>query len=203
MTTTPHPYPLAQLRTVAPLAWAAVCRHDSVDTLRHALAASLAGFPVVAESILATDVHREAARRAASGEGWPDMTVRPEPAPASSTPPPMVEVLTVRDPDGGTAVDLWVDGAPLDWSRATLVTIDPGAGCESREDWRARADVEGSPAFVAAVGAAVESWESVAERFALDLGGWTDEDEDDGCECYPPNLYGRHGHACPLYSEEG
>lgn len=45
---------------------------------------------------------------------------------------PKIEVLVVRHPDGGTALQLWLDGEPSDaWS---VEYVDPGAGYQ-RSEW--------------------------------------------------------------------
>lgn len=72
---------------------------------------------------------------------------------------PKIEVLVVRDPDGGTDLQLWVDGEPTDaWS---VEVVDPGAG-HMRSDWdQATSEVSDlgySGAFEAAVIAARGEW---------------------------------------------
>lgn len=48
---------------------------------------------------------------------------------------PKIEVLVVRHPDGGTALELWLDGEPSDaWS---VEYVDPGAGYR-RTEWDAQ-----------------------------------------------------------------
>jgi hypothetical protein len=70
--------------------------------------------------------------------------------------PPRIEILTVRDPDGPTYVQMFVDG--VETSGYTEYDVDAGAG-HMRSDWDAttaeiKADEALTPAFKAAVLAA-------------------------------------------------
>lgn len=66
-----------------------------------------------------------------------------------------LEVLVIRDPDGGTDVEVFIDGEP--WAYAEEV-VDPGRG-HVRSEWdehtaSVEAEEDYSPAFKAAVLAA-------------------------------------------------
>lgn len=95
------------------------------------------------------------------------------------TSPPRIEVLTVRDPDGGTNVALFVDGVRA--SAYTEEAIDVGWG-HQRSEWDAHTkaieDDEGySPAFKAAVLSAREDWSD--SKYITDDTIEDDDPEDD------------------------
>lgn len=47
----------------------------------------------------------------------------------------MIEILVVRDPDGGDEIEIWEDGQPVGFPQARVVVVDAGRG-HDYDDWQ-------------------------------------------------------------------